>query len=160
MHTNFKMTTVTPRLDCWSGLGTSQYKWVISTRQTSINSINSGCPGDPGRRRHPLELVPFWTPPGTETIVTFIYTAMNCSMDKRERWLIWVWKQCSVDEVLAKTSCTQREANGFSICKYLRMLQGSWSGGTLFLCHITSQIWSITGFLLGCVPHGRPQTLL
>lgn len=50
---------------------------------------------------------------------------MGSTTDKREGWLIWVWKQSSVDEALSNnasnTSCKQQETNGFSICKYLRM---------------------------------------
>lgn len=50
---------------------------------------------------------------------------MGCSTDEWGGWLIWVWKQSSVEEALSKnssnTSCKRQEANGFSICRYLRM---------------------------------------
>lgn len=50
---------------------------------------------------------------------------MGSTTDKWKGWLMWVCKQSSVDEALSNnasnTSCKRQEANGFSICKYLRM---------------------------------------
>lgn len=64
MHKNAKMKTVTSRLSRGVDFGTSSYERVKSTgTKEHLLGISSGCPAGPRRRRCPLRLVPFWTPP-------------------------------------------------------------------------------------------------
>lgn len=82
MHINLKMKNW--HLD-------STVEWILALIHTNelkvrneehLHGISSGCPVGPRRRRCPLRLVPFWTPPGRQAEVTFSNAAIDCDRSR------------------------------------------------------------------------------
>lgn len=167
MHINFKTTTVMPRLNFWSGfwhfLNTNELKVCDNKHHLGINS---GCPGDPGRRRCPLKSVPFWTPPGRETAATLSCPTIDGLQRGQTGHMAEVetkLKQSSekaLSNHASNASCAWQEAHRFSLCKCLNTFQGSWNEPLRDPFPSLHKVWSTTAFLMGCRQENRPKISL
>lgn len=112
MHINLKMKNW--HLD-------STVEWILALIHTNelkvrneehLHGISSGCPAGPRRRRCPLRLVPFWTPPVRQTAVTFSTAAIDCDRLRTTEQTgsrINVWRRgngIKANEMLKKTEIT------------------------------------------------------
>lgn len=152
MHINLKMKTVTSWLNRGVILALLHTNELKVCDKEHLLGISSGCLAGPERRRCPLRLVPFWTPPGRQareqlwrsvtahTVTLGLLTGSLSDVEIRDNGKTYLkLLRVEEDEMLNKTDEKHRRSIMLFTCKIINL---SWNNKACILKHWRRNGWN------------------